>query len=152
MPAMQTNFQKTSEWLRRAGKVPGDAAAISVQIGVHLEEFAEFIDSIDSTSLAFAGELVDLTTLIKNIAGEIKRRDRTVYIADPLACLDALCDTDVTGNGVAYLAGFNKDGADDEVHRSNFSKFNADGSPVILPGGKVGKSELYTPPNLDPYL
>lgn len=149
---MQTNFQKTSEWLRRAGKVPGDAAAISVQIGVHLEEFAEFLAAIKSDNPHTDRMIEDAIATIAILGSRLKEGGTSVVITDRKACLDALCDTDVTGNGVAYLAGFNKDGADDEVHRSNFSKFNADGSPVILPGGKVGKGPDYTPPNLEPYL
>ena len=51
-------------------------------------------------------------------------------------------------NGVAYLAGFKKTEADRRVIESNYSKFNEDGTPVILDGGKIGKSARYTPPDL----
>lgn len=42
----------------------------------------------------------------------------------------------------------------DEVCRSNFSKFDADGNPVPHPTipGKIGKSELYQSPNLGPIV
>lgn len=65
--------------------------------------------------------------------------------------LDALCDREVTGNGLAFLLGFDKDAADQEVLRSNDSKLNEDGTPVILPGGKIGKSRRYRAPNLEAF-
>jgi hypothetical protein len=48
---------------------------------------------------------------------------------------------------VAYLAGFDKDAADEEVLASNESKLE-DGVPVILEGGKIGKGKNYKAPNL----
>ncbi len=152
MKAPGTNFQKTSEWLRRAGKVPGDAKALSTQIACHIEEFLEFLDALNIDDPDMTLELAEAMRGLDFVSSDLKRGGCVATIHNREACLDALCDTDVTGNGVAYLAGFDKDGADAEVHRSNFSKFNEDGSPVILPGGKIGKSALYTPPNLEPYL
>jgi hypothetical protein len=70
---------------------------------------------------------------------------------DRVACLDALCDIDVTLNGVAFLAGFDKNGADDAVLDSNDSKFE-DGKAVILPGGKIGKGKNYVEPDLTPFV
>ena len=65
--------------------------------------------------------------------------------------LDALCDTEVTGNGIAYLAGFDKNGADQEVLASNESKL-VDGKPVIQPGGKIGKGPNYRAPELEKFV
>lgn len=65
--------------------------------------------------------------------------------------LDALCDREVTGNGVAFLAGMDKDGADKAVLDSNDAKL-VDGKPVILPDGKIGKPPGWTPPNLAPFV
>jgi hypothetical protein len=58
---------------------------------------------------------------------------------------------EVTGNGVAYLAGFDKDGADQAVLASNEAKL-VDGKPVILEGGKIGKPAGWTPPDLTPFV
>jgi hypothetical protein len=58
-----------------------------------------------------------------------------------------LCDVEVTLNGVAYLAGFDKDGADQEVLASNESKLE-NGKAVILEGGKIGKGKSYKAPDL----
>ena len=65
--------------------------------------------------------------------------------------LDALCDAEVTGNGVAYMAGFDKPGADEAVMASNDAKL-VDGKPVILEGGKIGKPEGWKPPDLSAYV
>jgi predicted HAD superfamily Cof-like phosphohydrolase len=61
--------------------------------------------------------------------------------------LDGLCDVEVTANGVAYLAGFDKPSADQAVLASNEAKL-VDGKPVILEGGKIGKPEGWKAPDL----
>jgi hypothetical protein len=61
--------------------------------------------------------------------------------------LDALCDTEVTGNGLAYMMGFDKPTADALVLDSNDAKL-VDGKPVILEGGKIGKPEGWKAPDL----
>jgi hypothetical protein len=93
--------------------------------------------------------LMVASTRIKGIAHRLKQGTTGVRIKDRVKALDALCDAEVTGNGVAFLAGFRKDEADFRVLRSNESKLKEDGTAVILPGGKIGKSERYHPPFLD---
>lgn len=147
-----TNFQRTADWLRACGKEQTEQN-LSVQIGVHVEEFVEFLECIEISdielleSLGFKlGFLMELSSFLKS--GEVFAR---IPESDRETVLDALCDSEVTGNGIAYLAGFDKDGADQEVLRSNESKLE-DGSPVILPGGKIGKGKNYSPPNLKPFI
>lgn len=81
-----------------------------------------------------------------------------VEVADAYADLQYILDGGIlqTGLGDKFEAIF------DEVHRSNMSKFDADGKPVInglngaldetKPLGKVLKSELFREPNLAPIL
>lgn len=71
--------------------------------------------------------------------------------SDRIEALDALCDSEVTGNGVAYLAGFDKQGADMAVLASNDAKL-IDGKPVILPGGKIGKPDGWKAPDLSGFV
>ncbi|MGL4831112.1 MAG: hypothetical protein ACRCWS_00815, partial [Propionibacteriaceae bacterium] len=71
--------------------------------------------------------------------------------SDRIEALDALCDSEVTGNGVAYLAGFDKRSADMAVLSSNDAKL-VDGKPVILPGGKIGKPDGWKAPDLSGFV
>lgn len=143
-----TNYQRTANWLKACGKEP-TIENLSVQIGVHLEEFCELLACLRSDSEGY-GKLLERTrTDLEWFAGKLKRREQFVYIPIHLRvdALDALCDTEVTGNGVAYLAQFDKDAADQAVLASNESKLE-DGKPVILEGGKIGKGKDYKAPNL----
>jgi predicted HAD superfamily Cof-like phosphohydrolase len=40
----------------------------------------------------------------------------------------------------------------DEVHRSNMSKLDENGNPILGADGKVLKSNLFSPPNLDQFI
>lgn len=142
------NFQRTAAWLKACGKEPSPEN-VSTQIGVHIEEFCEFLACLRTDSEGYA-KLLDRTRLdLEWFASKLKRGEQSVYIPVHLRlyALDALCDSEVTGNGVAYLAGFDKDAADQAVLDSNDSKLE-DGVAVILEGGKIGKGRDYKPPNL----
>lgn len=143
-----SNFQRTAMWLQSCGKEPSPNA-MSVQIGCDIEEQAEFLAclSLDSTQDQEAlnqviADLNQLGSLLKK--GLILAR---INDADREDALDALCDREVTGNGVAYLAGFDKEAADNAVLDSNDAKL-VDGKPVLLPGGKIGKPPGWRAPSL----
>lgn len=148
----KSNYHSTANWLKAAGKEPGEAA-LSVQVGCHLEEFAEFLDclSIESNTGLTAVTTNEVSAIVKAIATNLKRGTVKVVIHDREAALDALCDSEVTGNGVAYLAGFNKPAGDAAVLASNWDKF-VDGVPVILPGGKIGKRVGWVAPDLSKFV
>lgn len=146
-----TNFQRTAAWLHACGKEQS-AKNISVQIGCHLEEVVEFI-----SALSFRGEMSAspaafalMTETLDSVADDLKRGQ--VEAAIPMfareAVLDSLCDQEVTLNGVAALAGFDKDTADQRVLEANEAKL-VDGKPVILPGGKIGKPHGWEAANLE---
>jgi len=90
---------------------------------------------------------------LRLIATSLKKNTTQAFIktGKEVAALDALCDTEVTGNGIAYLADFDKNGADKEVLASNESKL-VDGKPVLLPGGKISKGPNYKPPELEKFV
>jgi predicted HAD superfamily Cof-like phosphohydrolase len=143
-----TNFERTANWLKACGKEP-TPENLSTQAGVHIEEFCEFLACLRTDSEGYA-KLLDRTRLdLEWFASKLKRGEQSVYIPIHLRvdALDALCDSEVTGNGVAYLAGFAKDAADQAVLDSNDSKLE-NGAAVILDGGKIGKGKDYKPPNL----
>jgi predicted HAD superfamily Cof-like phosphohydrolase len=147
-----TNYQRTAEWLAACGKTPSPEN-LSVQVGCHIEEFCEFLKTLRTDSEGYA-KLIERTRIdLEWFGSKLKRSEQQVYIPVYLRtdALDALCDTEVTGNGVAYLAGFDKPGADAAVMDSNDAKL-IDGKPVIIEGGKIGKPDGWTAPNLRPFI
>jgi predicted HAD superfamily Cof-like phosphohydrolase len=142
------NYERTARWLKACGKEPSPEG-LAVQIGVHIEEFVEFLRTLRTDSEGYA-KLLDRTSIdLDWYAGKLKRGEQSVYIPTHLRvdALDALCDTEVTGNGVAYMAGFDKPSADQAVLESNEAKL-VDGKPVILEGGKIGKPPNWKAPEL----
>ena len=141
------NYDRVSNWLKVAGKEPS-GETFSVQSGVMIEEFVEFLETVAfGHSPIDQKELLEAVKSLKIVAHGLKKEHRLLDIKDRTACLDALCDIDVTLNGVAFLADFDKNAADDAVLDSNDSKF-VDGKAVILPGGKIGKGPNYVEPDL----
>ena len=139
---MITNFDRTANWLKSCGKEPGVEAHSSVQIGCHLEEFAEFLRTVRVNSEG--GRLVIDRTVadLDWLSGKLKSGAYMVHIPphERTNALDALCDGDVTGNGICYLYKMDKRTADQRVLDANDAKL-VDGKPVLLPGGKIGKPE-----------
>jgi predicted HAD superfamily Cof-like phosphohydrolase len=125
-----TNFQRTADWLQACGKTPS-VATLSLQIGCHIEEFAEFLDCLKIDSADDMEQLMELVESIHTLSNALKRGLIMARVRDDMRvhALDALCDCEVTGNGVAYLAGFDKPSADLAVLASNEAKL-IDGKPV----------------------
>lgn len=142
------NFERTKGFLTACGKTPNEKD-LSTQIGVHIEELSEFLECVDICDPWEYESLTSSIDSLRRIATRIKKNWCTASIPNRLrvAALDALCDSEVTGNGVAYLAGFNKVEADKRVLQSNDNKL-VYGKPIILEGGKIGKPEGWTPPDL----
>lgn len=150
---MSHNFKRTAEWLRACGKAPGDEQALSTQIGVVIEEVAELIGALSANTLVGHERLLDVRVALHNLSRMLLDKTDTRAIILPqsrTAVLDALCDIEVTINGVAYLAGMDKPGADAAVLASNDAKL-VNGKPVIQPGGKIGKPEGWVAPDLTPF-
>lgn len=144
---MKSNYQRTADWLHACGKEPS-ASNLSVQIGCHMEEVLEFFSTLDFSSSSddhtmrvAISNLVVLSRMLKTQTAHARIR-----VGEREAALDALCDSEVTGNGIAYLAGFDKEEADRRVLAANDAKL-VDGKPVILEGGKIGKPPGWKAPN-----
>lgn len=137
-----TNFQRTAAWLHACGKKQRFTDHLSVQIGCHIEEFVEFLDQVEVAGSPGDdySNLVVARNLLTSVADSLKRgwAFADILQSNRLRALDALCDMEVTGNGVAYLAGFDKESADLAVLAANDAKL-VDGKPVFLEGGKIGK-------------
>lgn len=146
---MTTNYQRTANWLKACGKEPSPEN-LSVQVGCAIEEFCELLSCLRTDSDGYAKLLERTRTDLDWFAGKLKRAEQSVYIPTHLRvdALDALCDIEVTGNGVAFFAGFDKDAGDQAVLDSNDSKLE-DGKAVFVEGTtKIGKGRDYKAPDL----
>ena len=150
----QTNYQRTSAWLHTCTRQKCNPAHISTQIGVDAEEFAEWLSCLRVSQDGWAKVLERVTQDLSDLATAIKTGKIVAHVPEHMRvdALDALCDRDVTGNGCAYLLGFDKDAADQEVLRSNESKLQEDGTALISEGGKIMKSSRYSAPNLKGFV
>ncbi len=147
-PIPSDSIRSISDWHALARPEP-DARAFSAQLGCHIEEFTEMLDALGSLLPAHT----DLE--LQQLAASLKSGETTIDIPDDKEqrkeLLDSLADQVVTAVGVAHCAGMDFVGALAEVNRSNWSKFE-NGAPVFLPGGKIGKGEFYTPPDLSDFF
>ena len=71
---------------------------------------------------------------------------------DLVAIADALADLVYVAYGSAITYGIDLDAVLSEVHRSNMSKLDADGRPLLREDGKVLKSRWYSPPDVQGVL
>ena len=139
----------TEAWFRKV--VPNPTSKnISTQIGCHLEEIAEMLETISSVNKDDAKIIASLNDAIVYVANRVKQNGGIV-VKDRIGLLDSLADQIVTATGVGTFLGMNVPGALAEVNRSNYSKFE-DGEPVFNENKKVMKGKDYTPPDLTPYI
>lgn len=68
--------------------------------------------------------------------------------ADLIGIADALADIVYVVYGTALTYGIDLDSVLREVHRSNMSKLDGDGKPLLREDGKVLKSERYFAPDI----
>ena len=134
-------------WFKAAKPEPTNNDVIA-QVACHFEEVDEFIDSMDIHS--DPEHLEEVRRNCKNIRNK-GHSDKSIENSDHLEMLDALCDQIVTATGVAYMMGFDIDGALKEVIRSNNSKM-VDGKFIFDDNGKIAKPESYSEPDLTPFL
>lgn len=85
---------------------------------------------------------------IKLIQEEADEFEDASNLGDIVDVADALGDLLVVINGAALCWGIDLEPIFDEIHRSNMSKRNADGSVLRRSDGKILKGSLYTPPEL----
>lgn len=141
---------QTQKWFEVA--VPNPTSKnISTQIGCHLEEVEEMLQTIYPNGSYDAELLQRAQDAITNLANHMKRKDDAYRIDVSTDLLDALADQIVTATGIGTFLGMNVPGALAEVNRSNYSKFE-DGEPVFNENKKVMKGKDYTPPDLTPYI
>lgn len=138
------------QWFRVAKPKPTDQDLLK-QIAFHFEEVSEMLDALDYTCHSEILRYVKDDLL--HISEDKTKTTEWLADIDRLALLDACADQVVTAIGVAEMAGMDFEPALAEVNRSNYTKFNADGTPYIRHDGKIGKNpETYEEPELKPFL
>ncbi len=135
-------------WFKAAKPEPTAKDAL-VQQGCHFEEVIEHLTSI---GIEIEG-LCDLSNDLKSNTSLQTDDAITNYMdtIDRIELLDALCDQIVTATGVAYMMGFDIEGALKEVIRSNNSKM-VKGKFEFDANGKIQKPDSYSEPNLTPFI
>ena len=134
----------TDEWFSVVDKVP-TSGRLTTQVGVHLEECGELLTEFSTGDESLDAKLLLVRSLLEEIGTVLKSGRAHVKILNRKAFFDAVLDQRVTGEGVAYLAGFNLKEGVARVDVANFTKF-VDGKPVYQPGGKVGKGPNFWNP------
>lgn len=138
-------------WHERARPNP-DADALRVQLGCHLEELVEMMDTFECINGVgnYAQDLLlDAADALQRLSEALKTDDEiVVHISNRSGFLDSIADQVVTGVGVGHCARMKTAEAIDRVNASNWSKF-VDGQPVFNEQGKIAKGPDYAPPNLE---
>lgn len=138
------------QWFNTAKPEPTNQDLVK-QIAFCVEEFTEMLEAIRCDFMV--GQMKTLKAELMSISDDCGACDCYVANFDQVALLDALCDQVVTATGVGVFMGAKFIPALEEVNASNYTKFNADGTPYIRPDGKIGKNpETYKEPELAQFL
>lgn len=135
-------------WHKRARPEP-DHASFNVQLGCHIEEFCEMLESLASDDARTRNRMSSGLYEMLRFAEGLKNGAFDVYIDKPVDFIDAIADQVVTAVGVAHCAKMKPAKAIDIVNTSNWSKFDEHGEPIFNSNGKIAKGPRYTPPHLD---
>lgn len=82
------------------------------------------------------------------IEEEYSELQGAMYADDPIGIADGLADLLYVVYGTAVEYGIDIDEVFKEVHRSNMSKLDADGKPILREDGKVLKGPNFSPPDI----
>lgn len=143
----------TELWFKRAKPEPTEQN-FNTQLGVHLEEIVEMMDTLRFYAPHFqggtiSGKEISLRNKLHVLAEDLKSGVVKAVIEDRVEFLDALADQIVTATGSGYMAGVNVPVALDRVNASNFSKFDDNGMPLFDANGKIKKGPNYKKVNLE---
>lgn len=146
-----SDLARTQEWFETAIPEPGKKN-FSTQLGVHLEEIGEMFTQLSSDDTEIRQRMRFLEGFLTGFALVLKKTDAEIIVTDEKEFCDALNDQIVTAVGTGYMRGYDMPGSHGEVNRSNFSKFDENGNPILDSNKKIQKGLNYFKPNLTPYL
>jgi hypothetical protein len=143
----------TLAWFEAARPQP-TSKQFHTQLGVHFEEVGEMVDELTPCNSKTAVLLHEVRVALKALGNHLKATDESVTVLpeDRQDFLDALCDQIVTVTGVGQHCGFPVVDALTEGNRSNWSKFDADGNPIVDANGKIMKGPGYFKPDLGQFV
>lgn len=143
---------RIKQWFEKAVPEPTDKN-ITTQIGVHLEEVSEMLNELSSEHPQMAMAIPIHKQSLEGFANVVKAEGLIAVKPEQRELmLDALCDQIVTAVGVAHMLGMDIVGGLAEVNRSNFSKFDDNGNPILDNNLKIIKSANYSKPDLKPFI
>lgn len=146
-----SDIAKTEDWFRRAIPQPSNKN-FHTQLGCHLEEVAEMLEQLDSPYPLIRAALAQTRTQVEQLGNLLKGSNDLIEIRDEVEFMDSLQDQIVTAVGTGYMKGYDMAGGHGETNRSNFSKFDVQGSPILNEQLKIQKGPGYFKPNLLPFL
>lgn len=136
------------KWFTSAVPNPTDKN-LQVQIGVHIEEFAEMLETFTGNDKHSQKIIQNLFDAAKLAAKEFKTGSAGCFINDRKACLDSLGDQIVTAVGIGHMAKLNVPVGLERINTSNWSKFTENGEPIFDENGKIKKGSRYQKPDLE---
>lgn len=129
-----------------------DFEGIMVQTGCHFEEVGEMLEEMQGQCATSVRAIREARLAVNKLAHLLKNGGAKFMVRNDVAFLDSLGDQFVTGIGVGHAMNYEVVPAFMEVDRSNWSKFDADGKPVLHSNGKIAKAPGYTPPQLESFV
>ena len=144
------SLDTTQLWHARAKPGPTEDD-FNVQLGCHIEEFVEMLDTLavlgHNTNSGF--DLLHAVDALDHLSASLKCGETKMHIINRKEFLDSLADQVVTAVGAGYRAGMDVPTAVQRVNLSNWSKFDANGEPIFNENGKIAKGPNYVPVDLE---
>ena len=154
----ESNFQQVAKWMKAVGQdvneVPTDIdpKLIRLRLLLIVEEISEMFQDLitpkqmqSSLQLNKATIVVDLFQAIKE---NILHMDDSYFEINHEGVAKEITDSLYVLYGFGASLGYDMDACFAEVQRSNMSKFDDNGRPVIDANGKVLKAPNYEPANM----
>lgn len=141
----------TLEWMQKAKPEPTEKD-LTTQIGVHVEEVGEMLETFTSADGRVGYLLTKAQSYLEELSIALKETNQSIIIKDRIEFLDSLADQIVTAVGVGHCAGMKIIDALNEVNRSNFSKFDSNGTPILDNNRKIMKGPDYSKPDLSKFV
>lgn len=134
--AMVRQFHALFNMTIGSGEANLDHPQVAMRLRLIAEEFIELVAAVRGPD---AARVID--TAFATI-------DQGPIHGDVVATADALGDLTYVIYGMAILTGIPLDSVLREIHRSNLTKLDNDGRPILRADGKVLKGPHYEPPRL----